>query len=60
MNFVSKNAIKKPATVIRPVKSRVVSKASGIIVSAIMARIAPAANAVEAAITSGGKLSNTV
>jgi hypothetical protein len=43
-------AIRKPTVVITPVQVRVRSKASGIIVSAIMVRIAPAATAVMTAI----------
>jgi len=42
--------------VIRPVHVRVLSKATGIMVSAIMVRIAPAATAVITAISSGGAL----
>src|SRR5690242_20500692 len=51
-SLVRINAVKKPATVIRPVKLWACSNASGIIVSANMARIAPAATAVVAAMTS--------
>src|SRR5262245_20275357 len=40
------NAVMKPAVRITPVQIRVSSNASGIIVSAIMVRIAPAATAV--------------
>lgn len=46
-------AQRKPAAVISPAYSRAVSYASGIMVSACMARIAPAATAVAAAINSG-------
>ena len=50
--FDRKNAARKPATVISPAKSWAYSNASGIIVSDSIARIAPAATAVVAAITS--------
>lgn len=42
-------------TVIKPAKLSAFSNASGIIVSTIMAKIAPAATAVVAAITSADK-----
>jgi hypothetical protein len=48
-------ADRNPITVINPVKSWASSKASGIMVSTSMVRIAPAANAVTAAIHSGAK-----
>ena len=51
--LLSENAARNPTTVIRPAKSWASSKASGIIVSASMARIAPAATAVVAATRSG-------
>src|SRR5690242_19412820 len=53
------NATRKPATVIRPAKSWACSKASGIMGSASIARMAPAATAVVAAITSGPRRLNT-
>lgn len=58
-SLLSRNAHKKPHTVIKPAKSWASSNASGIIVSANIARIAPAATAVVPAITSGEKLRNT-
>lgn len=54
-SFVRTNATRKPTTVMSPAKSCASSNASGIIVSASMARIAPAATAVVAAITSAEK-----
>lgn len=51
---------RKPLTVISPMARWASSNASGIIVSAIMARIAPAATAVTAAITAGEKEPTTV
>jgi hypothetical protein len=51
-SFVSIKAVRKPKTVIRPAQLRASSKASGIIVSASMASIAPAATAVIAAMKS--------
>src|ERR1051326_6015388 len=56
LSFVNTKAAKNPSTVINPAKSWAASNASGIIVSASMARIAPAATAVVAAITSTEKL----
>jgi hypothetical protein len=47
-------ATRHPSEVMTPVQVRVRSNASGIIVSAIMVRIAPAATAVMTAIASGG------
>ena len=47
-------ATRKPTAAIRPVQIAVFSKASGIIVSATIVRIAPAATAVMTAISSGG------
>ncbi|MBZ4373845.1 DUSAM domain-containing protein [Corallococcus sp. AS-1-6] len=52
-SLLSTNAARKPATVMRPVRSWAPSVASGIIVSASMARMAPAATAVVPATTSG-------
>ena len=49
----STKAAKKPAAVIRPAASWVCSNASGIMVSANIARMAPAATAVVAATHSG-------
>jgi hypothetical protein len=53
------NATRKPSTVRRPANSCATSNASGIIVSANIARMAPAAVAVVAATTSGEKTRNT-
>ncbi len=49
------NAAKKPTTVINPAKLCAFSNASGIIVSTIIAKIAPAAMAVVAAMISADK-----
>ncbi|MDQ1041631.1 hypothetical protein QFZ75_008133 [Streptomyces sp. V3I8] len=51
---------RKPLTVISPMARWASSNASGIIVSATIARIAPAATAVTAAITAGEKPPTTV
>ena len=51
---VRANAARKPSVVMRPVHACVRSNASGIIVSAIIVRIAPAATAVMTATTCGG------
>jgi hypothetical protein len=52
-SLVRTKAQRKPTTVTSPERSCAVSNASGIMVSASMARIAPAATAVVPAITSG-------
>jgi hypothetical protein len=57
-SFVSMKATRKPITVIRPAQFRASSNASGIIVSASIASMAPAASAVIAAMKSGDEFRN--
>lgn len=58
-DLLSAKAAMKPKTVMKPAKSCAASNASGIIVSASIARIAPAAIAVAAAAMEGEDISNT-
>jgi hypothetical protein len=57
-SLLNTNAARKPRTVISPVISWPCSTASGIMVSASMAKIAPAATATVAAMTKGEKPRN--
>jgi len=58
-SLLSTKDVRKPATVIKPAQLCATSNASGIMVSASIARIAPAATAVVAATTSEEKPWNT-
>ena len=55
LSLLRTKAARKPATVISPAKSCAIAKASGIMVSANIARIPPAATAMVPATTSDEK-----